>query len=317
MKTRTRTLLVCGVMGHIGFEIARVAAEKKYKVIGVYNKSQNQKKIKILKKLKVKLIKNNLQNIYTLKKIIKVNNLESCVYASAVSHEIYAKKNPNKTLDVNCRGVQNLLSVINKKFKFIYLSTGSVYQDIKNQKKINEDKIPTPTSLYSGTKRLGEIIVDFYHQNFNKNCTSLRVSWVYGPPIICRKINIQRGPIPFLVYKFSKNKTIFNLKSGKAFKASFTYIDDVTYTILSLLDIKKFKSSSYNLGTGKNNNIAEIFKILNKVKKIKFKIGKGVSPWSNSSVVRGPLNSKYKNIKANINLKNGLIKYLEWLKINA
>ena len=309
--------MVCGVMGHIGFEVARTASLNDYKVIGIYNKSITKEKIKILKKQNVKIIRNDLKSSESIKKIIKNNKIKGCIYAAAVSHEIYAKKDPNKTLNVNCFGVHNILSIVDKKFKFIYLSTGSVYQDIKNKKKINEDVTPTPFSIYSGTKRLGEIIVNFYRENFNKNCVSLRVSWVYGPPMICKKLNIQRGPIPIILYKYVKGARSFKFKSGKDFRASFTYIDDVTNAIFKLLKMNKYKSSTLNLGTGKNNSIKEIFKALQKDKKIQFKIGKGASPWSNSSVVRGPLISKNKDFKAKTSLNIGIKKYLNWLKLNA
>lgn len=312
-----KTIMVTGVMGHIGFEFAKQASAKQYRILGIYNKTKDKEKIKVLKKLNVKLIKNNLQKISSLENLIKKNKVSGCVYAAAVSHEIYAKKDPNKTLNVNCAGVQNILSLVNNKFKFVYLSTGSVYQDIKNKKKINEEITPTPFSMYSGSKRMGEIIVNFYKENFKRNCTSLRVSWVYGPSIICKKIDIQRGPIPFILHNFIKGNNSFKFKSGRDFKASFTYIDDVTSSILKLLNKNKFEYSSYNLGTGINNSISEIFKIVNTKKNISYKIGNGVLPWSNSSVMRGPLISKRKNFKAKTNLREGINKYLNWLKLNA
>jgi len=314
---KKKTLLIYGVLGHIGFQTAITALKNNYQIVGLYNSKLHKKEFKILKKLKVKLIKNDFNNVLILKKIILKYKIRNCLYAAAVSHEIYAKKNPEKTLNVNSTGVENILSVVDKKFKFIYLSTGSVYQDIKNKKKIYENQVPTPISLYAGTKRLGEIIVDFYYKNFNKNCTTLRISWVYGPPIISKHINVQRGPIPYYVYQFFKGKFLFNLKSGKDFRASFTYVDDVINTIMYLLSVKKFKSNIYNLGTGKNNSITELFKILNKFRKIKFRIRSGVYPWSNSSVMRGPLLSKFNYIKAKVDLYLGLKKYLQWLKNNA
>ena len=317
MKKKLNTLLICGVMGHIGYMTAIAAIKKNYRVIGIYNSSNDNQKFTVLENLKVKLIKNDLQDQNTLKKIFKKYSINNCIYAAAVSHEIFAKKNPKKTLKANCIGVENILSIIDKKIKFIYLSSGSVFQDIKNQKKINENQIPTPTSLYSGTKRLGEIIVNFYRDNYDKNCTTLRVSWVYGPPIICRKLNIQRGPIPFLLFKFVKNQNLFKIKSGSDFRASFTYIDDVSETLLYLLSKNRFISANYNLGTGKNNTISEFMIVLNKIRKIKYTIGKGTLPWSESSVIRGPITSKFKDIKAIIELKKGIRKYLEWLNKNA
>ena len=92
-----------------------------------------------------------------------------------------------------------------------------------------------------------------------------------------------------------ENKKEISFKSGGNFTASFTYIDDICLTINKMLKLKKFSKSIYHLGTGTNHSNFELAKILNKVfpnKKIKF--GKGFSPWSNDSVIRGPLITKYK-----------------------
>ena len=40
-------------------------------------------------------------------------------------------------------------------------------------------------------------------------------------------------------------------------------------------------------------------------------------PWSNDSVMRGPLVSSEKNFKANTSLENGIRKYFKWLEKNA
>ena len=130
---------------------------------------------------------------------------------------------------------------------------------------------------------------------------------------------MQRGPIPNILYEIiKKKKTNFKLKSGKKFKASFTYIDDVNKAIFTLLKKKKFKKNCYHLGTGINNSFSEIFKILKKINKnIKFDIGDGAKPWSNDSVMRGPLVSTENDFKAKTTLESGIRKYLKWLKINA
>ena len=57
--------------------------------------------------------------------------------------------------------------------------------------------------------------------------------------------------------------------------------------------------------------------LINKCKNIKFDIGDGAKPWSNDSVMRGPLVSTENDFKAKTTLESGIRKYLKWLKINA
>ena len=74
-------------MGHIGFSLAIFLAKKKYKVIGIYNKSLDLNKKKELIKYKVKLIQNNQSNKKKLLNIIKKFSVTDCVYASAIAHD--------------------------------------------------------------------------------------------------------------------------------------------------------------------------------------------------------------------------------------
>ena len=315
-------ILITSVMGHIGFSLALNAKDKGHKVFGVVNKTLTPSKIKRLKQKRVKIIKLNLNNENIIKNFLKKNKINCCIHAAAVSHEIYAKKDPLNNLNVNSLAVLNMIKAIsdlNTKIKFINISTGSVFQVIKNNNKIFEDAVPSPKSLYSGSKRMGEIVVSNANSNLKMNCCSVRISWVYGPPIVTKSLNIQRGPIPIILYKFLKNpKRMFNLKSGSSFRASFTYIDDVTLNIMKLVEQSKKLNEVYHLGTGKNNSLNEIFEILKKINKnFKYKLGKGAKPWSNDSVMRGPIASKKKYLICKYNLENGIKKYYKWLKQNA
>ena len=312
-------VLILGISGHIGYTTAIYLNNMGYKVVGTYNKNYPTRFIN-LKKHKIKIIKCKVSETKKLDYIISKFKINKCVYCAAVPHEIYAKKDPLNAIEANAIGIHNLIKIQERKnFNLILISTGSVFQEVKDSKKITEKIIPTPKSIYSATKRLGEIILEVFSPKLIKKSCILRISWVYGPPIVGRILDVQRGPIPNILYEIiKKKKTNFKLKSGKKFKASFTYIDDVNKAIFTLLKKKKFKKNCYHLGTGINNSFSEIFKILKKINKnIKFDIGDGAKPWSNDSVMRGPLVSTENDFKAKTTLESGIRKYLKWLKINA
>ena len=176
--------------------------------------------------------------------------------------------------------------------------------------------MPTPKSVYSTSKRLGEILINNCHE-INKRSCNFRVSWVYGPPIILKKFDVQRGPIPFILSElFFKKKKKLVFKSGSDFEASFTFIDDVTNVIEKMIKMKKFKFSTFHFGSGKNYKLKEIIKFINKnYKDKKIVSGPGYAPWSNDSVIRGPMitSNKVNFYKPRTNIKTGVKKYINYI----
>ena len=311
-------ILVLGSFGHIGYSLSKHLLNKKFEIIATYNKSKDKKVFSLFKKEKIKFVKCNLKNKKKLKKIFQNYHINTCVCAAAISHDSVAKFFPEKTIDVNCYGIQNLIDLQKTfKFKLINISTGSVFQDIKSSKlKITEEIVPTPKSVYSTSKRLGEILINNCHE-INKRSCNLRVSWVYGPPIILKKFDAQRGPIPFILSElFFKKKKKLVFKSGSDFEASFTFIDDVTNVIEKMIKMKKFKFSTFHFGSGKNYKLKEIIKFINKnYKDKKIVSGPGYAPWSNDSVIRGPMitSNKINFYKPRINIKTGVKKYINYI----
>jgi nucleoside-diphosphate-sugar epimerase len=293
-----KNILIIGCYGHIGFSTA-IYLSKKYNVVGTYNKTINQSLRKELKLNSIKLYKLDVTDKKSLIRLCRKFKFDTCIYAAAIAHDSIAKKKLQETIYANCLGVVNILNINKKKFKFIYISTGSVFQNIKSPKeKISEFTKPSPASIYSVSKRLGELITV---NSFDKNkiSTVLRVSWVYGPPIITKKIDVQRGPIPYLMTQlFKLKKKSIYFKSGKDFEASFTYIKDVCFALDRLIKYRKFTNPVFHLGSGKNYKLSEVSKILSKNYKNKnLYMGKGFQPWTSDSVIRGPLISKLKNNK--------------------
>ncbi len=311
-----KKILIIGCLGHIGYSLS-LYLSKKYNVFGTYNSLKNKNLLKTLKQNKIKVLKVDVANEDLLKNILKKYNFDTCVYAAAIAHDSIAKRNTKKTIEANCLGVINFFENNKNNCKFIYISTGSVFQNIKSSsEKIDEKTKPTPGSLYSVSKRYGELLVENNFIN-KKISTILRISWVYGPPIVTSYIDVQRGPIPYILtqlFKLNKKKLLF--KSGGDFEASFTYINDVCFALEKLIKNKKFEYPVYHLGSGKNYKLLKLVKIINNNYKDKtLKMGKGYYPWTTDSVIRGPLISKLKNkLRTTYSLNKGIKEYISFLK---
>ena len=313
-----KNILVVGCMGHIGFSLTKYIASQNVNVIGFYNNTFDKYKSNELKRLKVKLFKNDLSNKKKIIGIIKKFKITDCIYASAIAHDSIAKFRPFDTLAVNSLYPNFFIELVNTKTikKFIYISTGSVFQNIKSNKtKIDENFVPSPKSLYAISKRAAEIQIENSFFESGKKICVLRVSWVYGPPLLTNVIVPQRGPIPFILNEIIVRKKKNISLPGKDFEASFTYIQDVCENLFKLVNMKKFSFPIFHLGTGKNQKISLLIKILKKeFKNTKIKTTNGFSPWSNDSVIRGPLISKKlkKIINCRFSLSKGLKEFIKF-----
>jgi dTDP-4-dehydrorhamnose reductase len=159
-KKKKKNILIIGCLGHIGYSLS-VYLSQKYNIVATYNNTSNKNLLKNLKSKNIKLFKVDVSNKKLFKKILGKFNFDTCVYAAAVAHDYIAKHNTEKTIKANCQGVINFLNFNKKNCKLIYISTGSVFQNIKSSKdRISENVKPSPASLYSVSKRFGELLIE-------------------------------------------------------------------------------------------------------------------------------------------------------------
>lgn len=136
------------------------------------------------------------------------------------------------------------IRLTNPKAKVILISSSSVYGNKKNFP-LSENLILKPISPYALSKYLMERVAHQYSILFKIPIIIIRPFSIYGP----------RGRIdmlPFLIFKnYIKNKplTIFGLNKNN--RRDWTYIDDFTNAIFSLINNLNFKRFNIiNIGYG-------------------------------------------------------------------
>ena len=89
--------------------------------------------------------------------------------------------NPNKYLDTNINGFNNVIKLITKfnVKKFIYASSSSIYGDVKKFP-INENFPLNPKSIYGISKKINEEVGDYYSKIVKTEIIGLRFFTVYG-----------------------------------------------------------------------------------------------------------------------------------------
>jgi|TARA_Y100000590_G_scaffold465691_2_gene638735 UDP-glucuronate 4-epimerase len=250
-------ILITGVAGFIGMNVARSLLERGELVIGVDNLNDyydvNLKKARVSLLAKYKNFRFEFLDISEPKSLNRfAGETDKIIHLAAQAGVRYSFKNPDSYIKSNLAGHLNILEyaryISNELINIVYASSSSVYGASKNLPYSVSDSVDNPVSLYAATKRAGELMSEVYSHNYNLSQIGLRLFTVYGP----------WGRPDMSAYIFTSK--IFSGEPIQVFgdgqmRRDFTFIDDIVTGIVSALDRPHNRKSSnheiYNLGNNK------------------------------------------------------------------
>jgi len=309
-----RKILVTGGAGFIGSHLVDALIEKGHKVVVVDNLSTGKKE-NINKKAKFYKI-----DICSPKigEIFKKEKPEICFHFAAQINVRKSVEDPIFDAKVNILGSLNVIqNFINsqkskiKNLKFIFASTGgAIYGDAT--------KIPTPEnypanpiSPYGIAKLTVENYLKFYKENFGLKFISLRFSNVYGPR---QDPKGEAGVVAIFIEKLLKGERPIIFGNGNQTR-DFIFVEDVVSACLKTMEYKG-KKEIFNIGTGIETSINELYKIISEL--LKTKIKPKYAPQKPGDLKRSCLDISLtkKELKwvSKFSLKEGLQKTIESLK---
>ena len=319
-------ILITGVAGFIGSQLAIKLANKSELVVGIDSinnyyspKFKHLRLNEIKKNLGKKFIfyKSNINNYKSLDKIFSNHKFDIVINMAAQAGVRYSLLKPKTYIDSNVLGFFNLLELTKKHNikHIVYASSSSIYGNI-NKLPISEKNCDfKPIQLYAATKLSNELMAYTYSSLFKIKSTGLRYFTVYGP----------WGRPDMFLFKLVKsilqNKEIPIFNFGKHMR-DFTFIDDIVDGTIKACFNKKYVFSDnsrvpariFNLGYGKSvkliDFISEIENILKKKSKKKYlPVQKGdvLKTYANISLAKKKLNYSPK-----VNYKKGVKKFIQW-----
>ena len=201
---------------------------------------------------------------------------------------------------------------------FLLVSTGSVFQlraDTKNP--ILEDEPTAPANVYSTTKVCAELLTRMYRTQYELSASIVRISWVFGPPIISDQPT--RGPIPSYLLRALRGEAI--REGGADFGASFTFVGDVAEGLLAAASAPQLRFPTYHLGSGVNFTVGQVAAAVKKaVPGAVLELGSGTEPWTRFTAIRGPLaGDKFlqdTGYAPTHSLEAGVGAYADWMRAN-
>ena len=308
------TLMVTGATGHVGGEILRQAAHRGMDVIAVSRDEQPATSGSIRR------LRLDLGDAAAVREFAAQHKVDACIHAAAISNEAFARPDPLGAIAANVGGTANLLEAarLSGWRRFVLISTGSVFSLVSDATKpIFEDQETAPQNVYSTTKRAAEMLTRMYRSEYGLSAAAVRISWVFGPPVISDQP--MRGPIPSYLLRALRGEPI--REGGADFAASFTYVADVAAALLAAAAAPELRHPVYHFGHGVNFTVAQAADAVRKaVPGAVIALSGGTEPWTRYTALRGPLagarflqDTGYAPAHS---LEAGIAAYAEWMRAN-
>ena len=249
-------ILITGVAGFIGSNLADLLIKNNFDVVGIDNLSYG------VSEQIPKGVVFHQEDIRDKKIHNLFSEVEYVFHLAAKNSIIDCENDPIETSDINVNGTINVFNAALKKNvkKVIYAESSAVYEGSKNLPSKESDV--SPNSVYAKSKMATNRIANKYSQSKGLVTTGLRYFNVYGPKQDYRRtippvfsafiINLLKG----------KEPTIFGDGSKKR---DFIYVDDVNDFHLMCIENSDTNNEVFNIGSGKNYSIKYIYKEIKKI----------------------------------------------------
>jgi nucleoside-diphosphate-sugar epimerase len=282
-------LLVTGAMGHVGYEVAKQAAAAGERVLAQYRRGFRAADAEAVGG-NATWVACDLCEPAAVAAMTADHHIDACIHLAAVSNDAYAHPEPLAAVQSNLGALANLLDLARRREwrRFVFVSTGSVFQGRRDvTSPIPEDAPTSPISVYGTTKYCGELLTGMYRSQFGVPAATVRISWVYGPPVVSE--DPTRGPIPAFLRKALRGVAVRD-PGGADFAASFTYVGDAAAGLLAACQAPALNFDVYHLGPGINFTTGQVAEAVRaRVPGAVIELGPGTEPWTTYTVLRGPL----------------------------
>lgn len=257
---QTKTCLITGAAGFIGYFLAKRLLERGCRVIGIdnindyYDVNLKYARLEQLKQLDgFTFIKNDISDKPAVFDIFEQYKPCVVVNLAAQAGVRYSLENPDVYIQSNVIGFYNILEACryHPVDHLVYASSSSVYGANKKVPFAETDFVDHPVSLYAATKKSNELMAHTYSHLYRIPATGLRFFTVYGP--------MGRPDMAYFGFtdKYFRGEPIRIFNNGdfaNDLYRDFTYIDDIVEGVVRLLGSAPggaVPHTVYNIGNNK------------------------------------------------------------------
>ncbi|MDW5287891.1 NAD-dependent epimerase [Formosa sp. PL04] len=334
----SKTILVTGAAGFIGFYVSKKLLELGHNVIGIDNindyydvnlkyarlaelgiqRDEAEKALNMSSSTsfgdRMQFMKMNLEDREALPELFKSHTIDLVCNLAAQAGVRYSLENPNAYADSNLIGFLNVLECCrhNNITKLVYASSSSVYGNSDAVPFKETANVDHPISLYAATKKANELMAHTYSHLYGFETIGLRFFTVYGP----------WGRPDMAMFLFTD--AIINDKPIKVFNngdlsRDFTYIEDIVSGVLSTLLEPSDSSQLYKLYNIGNSQPVKLLDYIEAIEDVIGKVAKkDMLPMQAGDVKQTyadvcKLKTQY-NYQPKTDVKKGVSAFVAWYK---
>ncbi|MCT4478531.1 GDP-mannose 4,6-dehydratase [Peribacillus frigoritolerans] len=327
----SKTYLITGAAGFIGFFLSRKLLEQGCNVIGVdnindyYDVKLKYARLEQLKPYeKFTFITGDISDKAIITNIFEEYKPNIVVNLAAQAGVRYSIENPDVYIQSNIIGFYNILEACrhNPVDHLVYASSSSVYGANKKVPFEETDFVDNPVSLYASTKKSNELMAHTYSHLYNIPATGLRFFTVYGP--------MGRPDMAYFGFtdKYFADEPIKIFNNGdfeNDLYRDFTYIDDIVEGIERLLSNPAVEEHNvphkvFNIGNNNPEKLMTFIETLEKClsnalgKVVEFnKVFEPIKPGDvPATYASTDLLQKAVGFKPETSIEEGLQKFVNW-----
>jgi len=313
MDTKVKKILITGGAGFMGRWTAKNLLDKGHKVWILDNLSNgSEKNIEEFKDKLEDFVVGDIKDKVLISNLFD-NNFDICIHFAAAISVQESIDNPEKTFNNNCLGTFNVLEQCRKhNTKMIFSSSALVYKTAEPDQRIAEEHPLYASCPYTASKINGENLVMAYSKTYNLPVVILRPFSIYGP---YQRSDSEGGVMSIFINKKLNGEPLEVFGDGEQ-ERDFFYIEDCAEFITKAAFSDKAIGQVFNAGSGTRMKINDLAKKIAEDKsEIKFvehhhphaEIMNMCSDSSKAERILG--------WKSTINLKQGINKTTQWLKL--
>ena len=245
-----RCVVVTGVAGFVGSNLAKHLLDRGYAVRGIDNLSAGTAE-NVNERVEFYETDIRAPEIYPL-----FEGADAVFHLAAKNCLSECVNNPLETASINVFGTVNVLEAARKAKvrKFIYADTSAEYEGI-NEFPTREEQI-RPLGVYAASKHGASTFCESYRELHGMNVTILRYFNVYGPAQDWRRV-IPPVMSSFIIRMLQGERPVIYGTGEK--RRDFVYVDDVNDFHLIALEDQRTDGKVFNLGSGVNFSVNEIY----------------------------------------------------------
>jgi UDP-glucose 4-epimerase len=247
-------ILITGVAGFIGSNLAMKLLERGHSVVGIDNLTYGFiRNIEFAKaNPRFEFIVGDIANPFILK------NVKADIVVHLASQKIPRYTNALRTLEENYLMLRNVVQkCVYDKSKILFASTSDVYGKNCNVPfKENSDLVLGPTTVkrwaYALSKMYGEQYIIANHEEYDLRYTITRFFGSYGPH---QNLTWWGGPQSVFIERALKKEPI-DLHGDGSQTRTFTFVDDTVAALILCIENEKSNNEIFNTGSKSGSEIS-------------------------------------------------------------